>query len=150
RFLRVNRRFCEITGRSEEELLGRTFREISHPDDQAEDDEVVASSAQRDVWSREKRYLRPDGSIVWVLVSAATTRDAEGRARSAIAVVHDITERKAFEDALRRANERLREVLGSITEAYLELDRDLRVLDANHVVTELLGKPLEEVIGRPV
>jgi PAS domain S-box-containing protein len=105
RFLRVNEAFCTFTGYSAEELLGRTLFEITHPDDRAED--VAKLEALREGWSTsfesEKRYLRPDGGIVWGLVSVNLVRDAAGQARFTVGVVQDITARKAAEGALRES-----------------------------------------------
>src|SRR5574340_938449 len=73
RFMRVNRRLCEILGYPEDELLGRTGREISHPDDQ----DLIAEIRPRlyagevETLRTDKRYVRKDGSTVWVTLTIA-------------------------------------------------------------------------------
>jgi PAS domain S-box-containing protein len=109
RYLRVNPKFCEISGYSEQELLGMSFQELTHLDDRESDvadhERMVCGEAP-DV-SREKRYLRKDGRIVWVSINASLIRDAAGRPLRTLAVIQDITERKRIEDELRAS---LREI----------------------------------------
>ena len=105
-FLRANEAFCRLTGYSEEDLLGRTFFAITHPDDRAEDTaKLEALREGRIEWfESEKRYVRPDGRVVWALVSVnLAPRDAAGRVRSTVGVVQDITARKEAEAALRES-----------------------------------------------
>ena len=67
-FIRVNPRFCELTGYAADELVGRSFAAITHPDDVAIDarlgDELIAGT--RGPYTLEKRYIRKSGEIVWV------------------------------------------------------------------------------------
>src|SRR5437016_303707 len=112
RFIRVNRRLCEILGYAEEELLRLTGRQISHP----EDLEVINAQRPRlyageiDSVRVEKRYLRKDGSIVWVSFAMVVERDAAGEPQYEIAFFDDITARKAAEAALRESEERFRQL----------------------------------------
>jgi PAS domain S-box-containing protein len=102
RFMRVNRRLCEILGYEEAELLRLTGRQISHPGD------LDVINAQRpllyagkiDRVQVEKRYLRKDGAEVWVAFSMVVERDAEGRPLHEIAIFDDITARKRDEQLL--------------------------------------------------
>ncbi len=109
RFLRVNRRLCEILGYSEAELLSITGKQISHPDDL----DVINEQRPRlyageiDAVRVEKRYLRKDGSTVWVAFSMNVERDAAGKPQYEIAVFDDITSRKQAETALQHAHDEL-------------------------------------------
>jgi len=112
RFVRVNRRLCEMTGYSEDELLRLTGREISHPED------VDVINAQRpglyageiDAVRVEKRYLRKDGSVIWVAFTMVVERNAAGEPQYEIAFFDDITARKQAEAALRESEERFRQL----------------------------------------
>ena len=100
RFLRVNRRYCEITGYSAAELLGgMSIRDLTHPEDRASDEalfrELAGGGSGYEV---EKRYRRRDGRVIWVRVTAAPLRDPDGQVRRMMTVVQDITERKAAEE----------------------------------------------------
>jgi PAS domain S-box-containing protein len=110
RFLRVNEKYCTIVGYTREELLQKTLRDVIHPDDLATFVEFYASRFARGEappLGTERRYLRKDGSTVWVEVFSSFQRDASGRPSYAIAAVQEITERKRVEVALHQANARL-------------------------------------------
>ncbi|MCW3838054.1 GGDEF domain-containing protein [Sphingomonas canadensis] len=103
-FLAVNERFAAITGHSREDLLGSGFQRITHPDDLANDVAHVRRllSGQTDRYIMEKRYLRPDGSVVWVNLTVALVRDATGEPDFFVSVIEDLSEiRAAREDAKR-------------------------------------------------
>ncbi|CAN5377757.1 hypothetical protein BH11CYA1_BH11CYA1_22590 [soil metagenome] len=102
----VNAKFCEITGYSEDELLGMEFPSLTHPDDREEDARRFARAMAdpSSVYLIEKRYIRKDGSIIWVEVNAAILRDSLGRPVGSVAMVQDITARLTAESDLRALN----------------------------------------------
>ncbi|MGK7863090.1 PAS domain S-box protein [Falsiroseomonas sp. E2-1-a4] len=102
RYLRVNRRFCEIVDRQEADLLGGLGPDdVSHPDDRQINAAALAAMDAAGRHEAEKRYIRPGGDVIWVRVSAAVAaRDAEGRAIRTVTVVQDITEAKQAERRL--------------------------------------------------
>ena len=110
RWLRVNQKLCDIVSYSYEELMPLTFQDITHPDDLEPDIALVdrALSGALDSYELEKRYIRKDGSLVWVKLTVSLVRTDDGRADYFIAVVEDINLRKAAELALRESDERFR------------------------------------------
>ena len=101
-YVRVNHALAEITGRPSEELPGTSFLSITHPDDRSEDERVLAAlRGGSPTQHREKRYLRPDGSTVWVEVHLSVVHDADNRPEYVLAQVSDISERRAMEERLR-------------------------------------------------
>jgi len=128
RYVQVNRRICEMLGYTREELTGMTVKEVSHPDDKNVADGVRAKMRSGEIGSfyLEKRYLRKDGSIVWVGLTISVQRDAEGRALHDFSIVQDITARKTSEIALRRSEERFRSMVEFSSDWYWELDAGLR------------------------
>jgi len=105
-FKQVNARLTQMIGYSEEELLGRTPLNITHPDDLAETKRLVkAMLAGADHCSVEKRYIRKDGEILWATRTACIIRDKTGQPCNFLIMVEDITERKRAEAALREAKE---------------------------------------------
>ncbi len=105
RFLDVNHRFTEITRRTHDQLLQLNHHDITHPEDQATDEALEASAldGQRQRYSLEKRYVRPDGQVVWVMLSATLVRDAQGQPLHFVAVSEDITERRQYAEAMNSA-----------------------------------------------
>ncbi len=102
-FLRVNDRFCEITGYSREELSQKTVYDLTHPEDRKEDERRFELAKQGEIreHSIEKRYIRKDGHVVWVDVSGSIIRDRDGKPIRAAAIVQDVTERKHMQDEIR-------------------------------------------------
>ncbi len=117
RLLRVNRKLCEITGYSEEELLARSFFDITHPDDREADARAMqaALSKQTRGFRREKRYLRKDGSTAWVLVAGSLIEDGDGAPPRALATIVDISDRVHAEEELRQADRRKDEFLAVLS-----------------------------------
>jgi len=110
RFVRVNKSLCEILGYAEDELLGKTVKGVSYPDDRDVTDAERARIRKGEIDSArfEKRYVRKDGTVVWCEIAIALVRAADGTPQYEIAVFDDITERKQSEEALREAHEELK------------------------------------------
>jgi PAS domain S-box-containing protein len=108
RFLLVNDSFCKITGYSQEELLQKTFQDLTHPEDRGYDGELYEAARQHNsTWNSEKRYLRKDGSVAWVVVSGTLWFATDGQPQRSIAAISDITERKRAEESLLVLNKEL-------------------------------------------
>ncbi|MDQ1670239.1 MAG: hypothetical protein QOE40_2300 [Actinomycetota bacterium] len=106
RFMRVNEAMCAITGYTAEQLTTLTFSDITHPDDVAPDMRALirAAASEQSVHRSEKRYVRADGSYVWVGIVTSAVRLESGEALYAISQVADISARKTAEtELLRRA-----------------------------------------------
>ena len=149
RFFTVNRRLCEMVGRTEEELLDTTFQAITHPEDIHLHEEKTALLVAGEIghYSLEKRYLRKDGGIVWVNITVSPLwKPGEAPGRNMI-VAEDITDRKRMEEALRDRERRYRElsIIDDLTQLYnsrhfsfqlkIEIDRSNRY---RHPLTLLL------------
>lgn len=133
RFLLVNDQFARICGHSIAVLMQNGFQQITHPDDLASD----LANTQRllsggdDRYVMEKRYLRPDGSVVWVNLTVALIRDADGESDFFIAVIEDLSEiKKAHSEAVRDPLTGLLNRRGFLDRGARELRRAVRAEEA--------------------
>lgn len=95
RYVYVNSYFGELTGRSREELIGLHFEKITHPDDVLENARLFSVAVETgEPYSFRKRYLRPDGTVVWTEVSVTALSD---RHEGLLSVVVDLTTRMRAE-----------------------------------------------------
>ena len=110
RWVLLNDRFCEFLGYSPDELRGKRFIDLTHPDDREASRTSVRKLLAREVpsWSSEKRYIRKDGATVWARVGVSLVRDQHQQPLYFISVVEDITERMQAQEKLRESEQRLR------------------------------------------
>jgi PAS domain S-box-containing protein len=101
----VNPAFQKMLGYQESELIGKGFREITLDTDLAAESVYAQDmlDGKRDHYEMEKRYIRKDGELIWVWLSAAVLRDSEGKPAFGLSMAQDITERKRAEAQLMHA-----------------------------------------------
>ncbi|MDP3223877.1 MAG: PAS domain S-box protein [Rubrivivax sp.] len=147
-FALVNQRFADIAGRSRADLQACTFQQITHPDDLASDIDQVRrlQAGEITTYAMEKRYLRPDDSLVWVNLTVSMVRDAMGMPLHFVSVVEDINVRKLSEQ---RQLEQLNELRRWHTAM---LGRELRTIEVKREVNALLaatGQPARYADAEP-
>ena len=149
RFLQVNAQLCRMLGYSEEELLGRSVVDVSHPHD------VEASLARlRQLQSdpgkaleAEKRYLHRDGRVVWVRIKMSPACDSSGHPLYVVVHVEDITERKRTQEALRESEERFRNIADSSPTMMWVTNAEGGIDFANRKLLEFSGVSLDQAAG---
>jgi len=142
RLLRVNRELCEMMGYSSEELLTKTIRELTYPEDRERDfavyQRMLRGAGEHEI---EKRYVRKDGSLIWVHVNFVALRNEAGNPIRAAISIMDITRRK-------RAEEELEEVLAREQTARYESEDSNRLKDEFiALVSHELRSPLNAILG---
>lgn len=148
RFIAVNERYCQITGRSRAELLSLTMQEITHPEDLPGNQRSFAAAVERGTgFEVEKRYVRPDGSHVWVHNSVTPIRDADGRVECTVCVTIDISQRRAAEDQVRRNQEIFYNLIHRNPFGIYLVDAGFRIVEASLGARRIFAN-VEPLVGR--
>jgi len=154
KFLRVNLKFCQMTGYSEEELLTTTIANITHPDDREKDREGMSRMMQGEnhEYVTEKRYIHKDGNEIRVHLNAVALRDENGSALHSLAAIVDITARKQSEADLRRSEQELKSIFDALPDFYFHLGADGTILSyhASPAAMDELHVPPEQFLGRRI
>ena len=139
-FLRVNGALCRMLGRSAEELLSLNMNDIMHPADVPGNSVLFQRLVETgESFSLEKRYLKPDGSQVWVSSNVSRLVDEQGQTRSLIAVKTDITDRRRVEKALHELNETLEHRVEQEVNERTKAEDALRQAQKMEAVGQLTG-----------
>lgn len=124
RFTMVNRRFCDMLGYTKEELLGRSFAEVTHPScvgtNRENYDRLCAGKIP--CIHEEKQYIKKDRAPLWVSVTVTPLRDSHGQVISTLSIVEDITERKKAEARLVESEKRFRDFGDLLPQSVWECD----------------------------
>jgi len=142
RYIKVNRAMTEFIGYSSDELLARSYVDITHPED------VATNGAMRQrlldgesaAHLLEKRYIRKNGSTVWALLVVSAVRDAAGRPLYTIGQTLDITRQKIAEQALRASAVRFRAIFDNASSGIVSTDEDGSVGYFNDAFRLMLGR----------
>jgi PAS domain S-box-containing protein len=127
RFLLVNKCYCDITGRKEKELLGLKMQDITHPDDLAAKVALLKKlKKQGGAFVMEKRYVRPDGEIVWARNSVSRVNHTPADRQYLIAVTQDITQARKAEEALLTAKNEIARHALELEQVVAERTAELR------------------------
>ena len=152
RFIKVNRFLCEMLGYSTEELLTKTFSDVTHPDDVWIGLDYLKRqiAGELEFSSFEKRYLRKDGSVVHLIISPALIRTEKGEPQYFVGLFQDITERKKAEKRLSESEEKYRDLVENANAIILKWDAQGMVTFFNEYAQRLFGFPEEEIVGKNV
>ncbi len=150
KWLWVNQKLCDIVGYTREELLEKNFQELTYPEDLPADIEHLREllAGKRQTYEQEKRYIRKDGSVIWIQLTVSLVWDAQGSAKYIVSVVEDITERKRAEEETVQSEKRFSQVFhASPLPISITTLRDGRYVDVNDAWLRLYGFQREEVVG---
>ena len=151
RLLLTNRALGGLLGYAPDDLADRTFGDITHPDDRAADGAESARlfSGELDSFTREKRYVRRDGTPVWVLLTSSAVVGPDGDVPYRLSVVQDLSDRKAAERAAADARALLTSVVEGTGQPIFAKDRAGRYVFANAATAATFGRPgVADIVGR--
>jgi PAS domain S-box-containing protein len=148
RFLRVNRALCRMTGYGTKELLEKNVREITHPDDFDRQNtfrrDIVSGQSRSRAY--EKRYVRKNGSLLWVRIIATSVPSADGKVHCFVGLVQDITALKGAQESLAASEARFRRMVEMSSDWYWIQDENFRFVELPGLAKR--GLDAETIIGR--
>lgn len=149
RFLKINEALCRIVGYGEEELLNKTFIDITHPDDIYMD--VVHAdhllSGKLETYGMEKRYVHKEGHFVHAMLNASIVRDAQGVPLHFISHIQELVDRGPADPELRRREELYSLIAEKSQDIIAYCSADLSIRYVSPAIKMLLGYDSEEVVG---
>lgn len=152
-FIEVNDAFCSLLGYSEQELIGMSFKDITHPDHLAGDLEAIQKlyNGELKAYQTEKRYIRKDKQVVWGALKVSAMRNSEGEFLYFLAMINNISKRKKAEEDLWQSERRLSQYIEySPIFTYIKevTATESKVLNASRNFIEMTGVCQEEMIGK--
>jgi PAS domain S-box-containing protein len=140
RYVLVNRKYCEIVGRSMQELLGMRLIELTYSEDVDRFNELLDRMFETErPFTIEVRKVRPDGSIIWIANSVSLLDGPDGRPQYVVLIVQDINDRRIAEDNLRRLNETLEQRVTSEIQERMQAEEAFRQAQKMEIIGQLTG-----------
>ncbi len=149
--LKANTAFCNILGYTESELQNINWKEITHPDDILESDQIVKAmlDGKQNTAHYEKRYIHKTGKIVWSEVHTTLLRNPEGKPYCFITAIADITQRKLAQEKIIENEKQLSALLYAVGDAIVVVSLpERKIVQINKAFTDIFGYSEEEVIGK--
>jgi diguanylate cyclase (GGDEF)-like protein/PAS domain S-box-containing protein len=149
-FREVNRAFCEMTGYTRAEVEGQSFRQFTHPEDITRDEEQLrhVRSGGDLPNSTDKRFIRKDGTELWVRRSAAVVRDPSGNVRYVVGAFVDLSEQRQKDRAIRQMNGFLGAIVDNSPVAIYTTDFDGVITFWNPAAERIFGYTREQALGK--
>jgi PAS domain S-box-containing protein len=136
---------CDLLGYTKEEMLGKTFKSVTHPDDFNANWSQCQQLIRGEIKSfdLEKRYICKDGEIIWVDLSCSVVQDDKGNPVHFLTYIRDITERKTLEDKLKTYSQELEHRVKDRTLALEQSNQDLE--EFAYIASHDLQEPLRKI-----
>lgn len=144
----VNSAFSSMIGYPEEELIGMTFRNITHPEHIQKDEISILKLVAEEIpiYHTEKRYIRSDGREIWGSTTVCTIRNEKEEVQFFLAMIEDITQRKITEAELENSFSLISATLESTADGILVVDNDGNIVQHNQKFVQLWNIP-DDVLG---
>lgn len=150
--LTANRSLCSMLGLSEPDVLGKSLFELLEP--RAAEAlkarlSLLQTGAQR-TFSRDCQTVGRMGRPLWLGLSVAVMRDAQGQTAGVIVQARDITDSKQVERVLLASDRRFRTIFNALSEGFIETTPDGTVVDLNQPLCRMLGYGREDLVGKQI
>jgi PAS domain S-box-containing protein len=151
-FLTANAAFCKMVAYPLEELIGKHFASITHPEDKNANLQLKTNLLDNHFRTAvfEKRYLRKDGGVVWVRINLVAVRLDDNGAMRFVTISEDISSIKAAEEHLKRSEAKFRSLIENAHDIMIVIRLDGGVVYASPSVQRVLGYAPDELVGRNV
>lgn len=148
KFQRINNAFSYLTGYNWDDLINKTFYDITHPDDLDKNKAYVKILVDNntDVLTLEKRYIKKDGSVIWVSINASLINDVSNNPVYFIQQIVDITKQKQLIDDLELSRNKLAAILDNTRQIFILLDKKLKITAFNREADRFIFNFLEKSI----
>jgi two-component system cell cycle sensor histidine kinase/response regulator CckA len=148
RLIQANGALCDMLGYTQVELVGKSFTEITHPDDVDKDISLAEKVFKGEIpnYRMEKRYLHKAGGNVWVTLTATVVRDQNGKPLYGLGMVEDVTERRRTQETLQTHAQ----VLESMAEGVALCAEDQTIVLTNPAFDAMFGYKRGELAGQPI
>jgi PAS domain S-box-containing protein len=148
RFVEANDMACQMLGYPLERLRGRSWSELTHPEDLRRTRDCINRLRQGDIssYSLEKRYLRSDGAPVWSNTTVTLLRGSDGQPDRYFGILQPLDDRRQKEEI----KNRLAAVVNSSDDAIITKTLDGVITTWNPAAERMYGYSADEVIGQPV
>jgi PAS domain S-box-containing protein len=144
----ANDHFCELLGYSREEILKKTWVELTHPDDLRADLQLFERvlAGEIDAYTLDKRFIKKSGEILHAEIAVRCVRRKGGAVDYLLGLLHDVTERVRTLAALRESENRFRLIVENSRDLVIEVDTDAAIVYASPRFETLLGLDPEKLL----
>jgi PAS domain S-box-containing protein len=153
RWNQVNQAFLDFFGYQQEALMGLTFRQLTHPDDLVQSEDLFGRlmAGEMKNYQIEKRYLHKQGHTIWGLLTLSRVRTRHGGSSvQAVAQVQDISKRKAAEQGLKESEALFRAIAENADELIAVTDPRGNILYTSPAYQKHLGYENGELTGQSI
>lgn len=146
----INQKLCDILGYSEAELMQQTYLDLTYAEDllTVEEQRQALIAGEITTSVLEKRYIRRDGTIIWVSTTTSVVCNEQGQPQYFIKIIQDISQQKAAQLEQERVEAKLQAVLDHAPAAIFLKDLEGQYILVNQELEELMSMPKEQFIGK--
>lgn len=150
--LEVSQKFCDMLGYDRTELIGKPVRDLTHPEDRGQGStlrKLLIEGGTKST-SGEKRFIRKDGTLIWVRRTMSLECDGRGHPQCIVSLIEDISERKQAETTLHQTQEQFRQLAAHIPQVLWIADiAQRKLLYVSPAAEHLFGRSLKEIYANP-
>ena len=150
KFLHVNKALGKIMGYSENELLKKTYLQITHLEDVEKTKKAISKilSGKEDYESFEERCISKEGKVIWTALNIALIKYQDNKPKYFIFRIENINQRKEIEEKLRESEEKFRKIFEHSSIGISLVGIDGRWLQVNHALCRITGYSEKELLGK--